>query len=201
MVTERAICPGSSAALIYLEWLGVDAVWLTPIYRSPMLDFGYDIADFCSVDPLFGSLDDFDRLIDLLHARGIRLILDFVPNHTSVEHAWFKESRSSRLNPKRNWYVWADPEPNGGPPNNWLSRFGGSAWQWDEGTGQYYYHSFLLEQPDLNWRNPPWLTSSASGWGAGAVVFASTRALFSPRTRCCATSRPIQRHAKNPRRR
>jgi len=106
--------PGLISRLDYLEWLGVDSVWLTPIYRSQMLDFGYDIADFCAVDPLFGSLDDFDRLIDLLHARGIRLILDFVPNHTSVEHAWFKESRSSRLNPKRNWYVWADPESDGG---------------------------------------------------------------------------------------
>jgi alpha-glucosidase len=150
----RGDLPGLISRIDYLDWLGIDAVWLTPIYRSQMLDLGYDIADFCSIDPLFGTLDDFERLVDLLHTRGIRLILDFVPNHTSIEHAWFKESRSSRSNPKRNWYLWADPEPNGGPPNNWLSRFGGSAWQWDEGTSQYYYHSFLVEQPDLNWRNP-----------------------------------------------
>jgi alpha-glucosidase len=138
----------------YLEWLGVDAVWLTPFYRSPMLDFGYDIADFCDVDPVFGSLTDFDRLVEELHARDIRVILDFVPNHTSDRHPWFVESRSSRSSPKRAWYVWADADADGGPPNNWLSRFGGSAWQWDEMTEQYYYHAFLPEQPDLNWRNP-----------------------------------------------
>jgi alpha-glucosidase len=145
--------PGLIRRIEYLEWLGIEAVWLTPIYRSPMLDFGYDIADFCAVDRLFGSIEDFDRLISLLHARDIRVILDFVPNHTSDQHPWFEESRSSRTNPKRDWYVWADPASNGGPPNNWLSRFGGSAWQWDEPTRQYYYHSFLKEQPDLNWRN------------------------------------------------
>jgi alpha-glucosidase len=138
----------------YLVWLGIDAVWLTPIYKSPMLDLGYDISDFCAVDPMFGTLEDFDRLVENLHARNIRLILDFVPNHTSDQHPWFIESRSSRESAKRNWYVWADPSPDGGPPNNWLSRFGGSAWQWDQDSGQYYYHSFLLEQPDLNWHNP-----------------------------------------------
>jgi alpha-glucosidase len=137
----------------YLEWLGIDAVWLTPIYPSPMLDFGYDIVDFCGVDPMFGTLADFDRLVEELHARDIRLILDFVPNHTSNRHPWFTESRSSRSNAKRDWYVWADASSNGGSPNNWLSRFGGSAWRWDEETEQYYYHSFLVEQPDLNWRN------------------------------------------------
>lgn len=139
--------------LDHLTWLGVDAVWLTPIYPSPMRDFGYDISDFCAIDPLYGSFADFDELLARLHARGLKLILDFVPNHTSDEHAWFVESRSSRESPKRNWYVWADAGPDGGPPNNWLSRFGGSAWQWDEATSQYYYHSFLAEQPDLNWRN------------------------------------------------
>src|SRR5690349_14014204 len=144
---------GLIARIDYLEWLGIDAVWLTPIYRSPMLDMGYDISDFCAVDRRFGKLEDFDRLLALLHKRGIRLILDFVPNHTSDQHPWFQESRSSRTNPKREWYVWADGGPDGGPPNNWLSRFGGSAWRWDEGSGQYYYHSFLQEQPDLNWRN------------------------------------------------
>jgi len=119
-----------------------------------MLDLGYDIADYCAVDPIFGSLDDFDRLVEKLHQRDIRVILDFVPNHTSDQHAWFVDSRSSRASAKRDWYVWADASVNGGPPNNWLSRFGGSAWQWDDATGQYYYHSFLRQQPDLNWRNP-----------------------------------------------
>jgi len=145
---------GLIGRLDYLSWLGVDALWLTPIYRSPMRDFGYDIADFCSVDPRFGSFKDFDELVAALHARDMRIILDFVPNHTSDEHPWFAESRSSRSNPNRDWYVWADPAENGGPPNNWLSRFGGSAWEWDEATGQYFYHAFLKEQPDLNWRNP-----------------------------------------------
>ena len=121
--------PGLIRRLDYLEWLGVDAVWLTPIYRSPMLDLGYDIAGFCAIDPVFGTMQDFDRLVDRLHARDMRVILDFVPNHTSDRHPWFKESRASRSNPKREWYVWADAGPNGGPPNNWLSRFGGSAWQ------------------------------------------------------------------------
>lgn len=145
--------PGLIARIDYLEWLGIEAVWLTPFYRSPMLDLGYDISDFCGVDGLFGNMEDFDRLLALLHQRDIRLILDFVPNHTSDQHPWFQESRSSRVNPKRSWYVWADGGPDGAPPNNWLSRFGGSAWRWDDSTGQYYYHSFLAEQPDLNWRN------------------------------------------------
>jgi alpha-glucosidase len=146
--------PGLISRLDYLASLGIGAVWLSPVYSSPMLDFGYDIADFTSIDPLFGTLRDFDRLLAGLHARGIRLILDFVPNHTSDQHPWFKEARSSRANPKRDWYVWSDPAANGGPPNNWLSRFGGSAWERDETTGQFYYHAFLKEQPDLNWRNP-----------------------------------------------
>ncbi len=146
--------PGLISRIDHLDWLGVSAVWLTPIFRSPMRDFGYDITDFCDIDPLFGTMQDFDRLLEMLHQRGIRLILDFVPNHTSDAHPWFKESRSSRSSEKRNWYVWADACADGGPPNNWLSRFGGSAWEWDERTEQYYYHSFLLEQPDLNWRNP-----------------------------------------------
>jgi alpha-glucosidase len=138
----------------YLAWIGVDAVWLCPIYPSPMLDFGYDIADFCAVGAQFGSLADFDRLLEALHSRGIRLLLDFVPNHTSDQHPWFKDSRSSPQSPKRDWYLWVDPAPDGGPPNNWLSRFGGSAWKWDSASGQYYYHAFLPQQPDLNWRNP-----------------------------------------------
>jgi alpha-glucosidase len=146
--------PGLLSRMDYLAWLGVGAVWLSPLYRSPMLDFGYDIADFTSVDPLFGTLADFDRVLAGLHERGIRLVLDFVPNHTSDQHQWFIEARSSRADPKRDWYVWSDPAGDGGPPNNWLSRFGGSAWEWDETTGQFYYHAFLKEQPDLNWRNP-----------------------------------------------
>ncbi len=139
--------------LDYLTWLGVDAVWLGPIFPSPMADFGYDVADYCDVDPIFGTLADLDRLIAEAHRRGLRIILDFVPNHTSDRHPWFVESRSSRTSPKRDWYVWADPRPDGGPPNNWASMFGGSGWQLDEATGQYYYHAFLAEQPDLNWRN------------------------------------------------
>lgn len=145
--------PGLLDRIDYLHWLGVDAIWLTPVFRSPMLDLGYDIADFCAIDPLFGTLQDFDILVERLHGRDMRLILDFVPNHTSDRHPWFVESRASRTAPKRAWYVWADAGLDGGPPNNWLSRFGGSAWQWDEETEQYYYHSFLIEQPDLNWRN------------------------------------------------
>jgi alpha-glucosidase len=139
---------GIASRLDYLRSLGIDALWLSPIYPSPMKDFGYDVADYTAVDPLFGTLADFDRLIEAAHARSLKVILDFVPNHTSDEHPWFKESRSSRCNPKRDWYLWRDA------PNNWLSCFGGSAWQFDAATGQYYYHAFLPEQPDLNWRNP-----------------------------------------------
>jgi alpha-glucosidase len=140
--------------LDYCEWLGVDAIWLSPIYPSPMADFGYDVSDYTGVHPLFGTLERFDALQEEIKRRGLRLILDYVPNHTSDQHPWFLESRSSRDNPKRDWYLWRDPAPGGGPPNNWLSNFGGSAWAWDEATGQYYYHAFLDAQPDLNWRNP-----------------------------------------------
>ena len=152
---------GLLSRLDYLEWLGIGAVWLTPIYPSPMLDLGYDISDFCDVHPEFGTLEQFDSLLEELHRRDVRLILDFVPNHTSDQHAWFTESRASCRNPKRDWYLWADPRPDGGSPNNWQSRFGGSAWQWDEQSGQYYYHSFLREQPDLNWRNAEVRTAMA----------------------------------------
>jgi len=145
---------GVRRRLDYLVRLGVDAVWLSPIFPSPMADFGYDIADYCGVDPIFGTLEDFDRLIGQAHARGLKLILDFVPNHTSEAHPWFAESRSSRSSPKRDWYIWRDPAPGGGPPNNWISNFGGSAWTFDEASGQYYHHAFLEQQPDLNWRNP-----------------------------------------------
>ena len=137
----------------YLQSLGIDAVWLTPIQKSPMRDFGYDIADYCDIDPRFGSLADFDQLVTALHTTGIRLILDLVPNHTSSDHPWFNESRSSRTNAKADWYLWADAGANGGPPNNWQSRFSGSAWEWSPERQQYYCHTFLVEQPDLNWRN------------------------------------------------
>jgi alpha-glucosidase len=145
---------GIRQRLDYLVWLGVNAIWISPIYPSPMADFGYDVSDYCEVAPQFGTLTDFDRLIEETHRRGLKLILDFVPNHTSDQHAWFRQSRSSRDNPKRNWYIWRDPAPGGGPPNNWLSQFGGPAWELDPHTGQYYYHAFLDKQPDLNWRNP-----------------------------------------------
>jgi alpha-glucosidase len=146
--------PGLVSRLDYLRWLGVDAVWISPIYPSPMKDFGYDVADYTGIHPLFGTLEDFDRLLHEAHARDLKVVLDFVPNHSSDQHAWFRESRASRANPRRDWYIWRDPAPDGGPPNNWLSCFGGSAWQLDPATGQYYYHAFLPEQPDLNWRNP-----------------------------------------------
>jgi alpha-glucosidase len=146
--------PGIASKLDYLRWLGVDAVWISPVYPSPMKDFGYDVSDYSGIHPLFGTLADFDRLLAQAHARELKVILDFVPNHTSDQHPWFLESRASRDSPRRHWYVWRDPAPGGGPPNNWLSCFGGSAWQLDQATGQYYYHAFLAEQPDLNWRNP-----------------------------------------------
>jgi alpha-glucosidase len=145
---------GINERLDYLSWLDVDAIWISPIYPSPMADFGYDVSDYCDIDPLFGSLDDFDQLVGSAHRRGIKIILDFVPNHTSEQHPWFIESRASRSNPKRDWYIWHDGKADGSPPNNWLSQFGGPAWTLDKATGQYYLHSFLREQPDLNWRNP-----------------------------------------------
>ncbi len=144
---------GIRRRLDYLQWLQVDAIWISPIYPSPMADFGYDVADYCGIDPVFGTFDDFDRLIAEAHTRDLKVILDFVPNHTSDRHPWFVESRAARNNPKRGWYIWRDPKPDGSPPNNWMSNFGGSAWTLDEATGQYYYHAFLREQPDLHWRN------------------------------------------------
>ena len=145
---------GIELRMDYFVDLGVDAIWLSPIFPSPMADFGYDVSDYTGVDPLFGSLEDFDRLLAAAHRRGLKLLLDLVPNHSSDQHPWFIESRSSRDAPKRDWYIWRDPTPDGGPPNNWISDFGGSSWEWDEATGQYYLHAFLKEQPDLNWRNP-----------------------------------------------
>jgi len=157
--------PGITSRLDYLVSLGIDAIWISPFYPSPMADFGYDVSDYTNVDPLFGTLADFDALFAAAHNRGLRVILDFVPNHTSDQHPWFLQSKSSRdqrANPKRNWYLWHDAAPAGDDwqpaktryPNNWMSQFGGSAWEWDQPTEQFYLHSFLKEQPDLNWRNP-----------------------------------------------
>ena len=151
---------GILARLDHLVDLGVDALWISPFYPSPMADFGYDVADYTNVDPLFGTLEDFDRLLEGVHARGLKLILDFVPNHSSDKHPWFLASRSSKEDPKRDWYIWRDPAPfqpgdtAPRPPNNWMSNFGGPAWTYDHTTGQFYLHSFLPQQPDLNWRNP-----------------------------------------------
>ena len=171
---------GIRRRLDYLAWLGVDGLWVSPIYPSPMADFGYDVADYCDIDPLFGTLADFDRLVAEAHARGLKVILDFVPNHTSDRHPWFLESRSSRESLKRDWYIWRDPKPDGSPPNNWLSEFGGPAWTFDLATSQYYYHAYLEEQPDLNWRNPEvqaamlevlrfWLDRGVDGFRVDAI--------------------------------
>ncbi|MGI8704089.1 MAG: alpha-amylase family glycosyl hydrolase [Candidatus Limnocylindrales bacterium] len=153
--------PGITARLNHLNdgtpgSLGIDAIWISPFYRSPMADFGYDVADYRDVDPRFGTLHDFDELLGQAHQRGIRVIVDLVPNHTSDQHPWFQEARSSLHNPKRDWYVWADPKPDGSPPNGWRSVFKpvGPAWTLDKATGQYYLHLFLPQQPDLNWWNP-----------------------------------------------
>jgi alpha-glucosidase len=145
---------GIRRRLDHISDLGVGAIWLSPIFCSPMADFGYDVSDYYDIDPLFGDMAVFDRLLQEAHARGLKLLLDFVPNHSSSQHRWFRESRSNRHNSKRDWYIWRDAARDGGPPNNWMSNFGGSAWTWDEATDQYYYHAFLAEQPDLNWRNP-----------------------------------------------
>jgi alpha-glucosidase len=170
---------GIRARLDYLVELGVDAVWISPIFPSPMADFGYDVSDYTDVHPLFGDLAAFDWLLAAAHARGLKVILDFVPNHTSDQHPWFVASRSSRRDPKRDWYIWRDGK-EGGPPNNWVSEFGGSSWTWDAATQQYYYHAFLKEQPDLNWRNPQvceamldvlrfWLDRGVDGFRVDAI--------------------------------
>jgi alpha-glucosidase len=171
---------GITSRLDYLHDLGVGAIWITPMYPSPLVDFGYDVADYTALDPLYGTLADFDHLMAEAKKRNIRVIMDFVPNHTSDQHPWFKESRSSRTNPKRDWYIWRDGKGPGQPPNNWQSWFGHSAWQFDPATGQYYYHHFYVEQPDLNWRNPEvrkamydamrfWLDRGVAGFRLDAV--------------------------------
>ena len=164
--------------------LGVDAIWLSPFFTSPMKDFGYDVADYCNVDPLFGTLTDFDILLSEAHARGLKVMIDYVPNHTSDHHPWFLESASATHNPKADWYTWVDPKPDGSAPNNWLSVFGGSAWTWNESRRQYYLHTFLTEQPDLNWDNPDvrrammdvlrfWMDRGVDGIRADAVRWIS----------------------------
>jgi alpha-glucosidase len=147
--------PGLRARLDHLAWLGVDAVWLSPVFPSPMHDFGDDVSDYCDVDPTFGTLADLDALVADAHGLGLKVLLDWVPNHTSHEHPWFIESRASTDSPKRSWYVWRDPGPGGAAPNNWVAAFtNASAWDHDERTGQDYLHLFLPEQPDLNWAEP-----------------------------------------------
>jgi alpha-glucosidase len=145
---------GIVARLDYLEWLGVNAIWLSPCFPSPLKELGYDVSDYCNIEPRFGSLKVFDRLLDEAHRRDLRVILDWVGNHTSAQHPWFRDARSSRKSQRRNWYLWHDARPDGSPPNNWVSVFGGSVWQWDAATAQYYLHTFLDSQPDLNWREP-----------------------------------------------
>jgi alpha-glucosidase len=185
--------PGIISRLDYLVELGITAVWISPIYPSPMADFGYDVADYCDIDPVFGTVADFDVLVVELHRRDLKLILDFVPNHTSIEHAWFRASRSARTDPKRDWYIWRDPGPDGGPPSNWLSEFGGPAWTWDASTQQFYYHAFLADQPDLNWRNPQvqeamfdvmrfWLARGVDGFRVDAIhmLFESEQLIENP---------------------
>jgi len=145
---------GVTAKLGYIASLGVDGIWLSPFFTSPMHDFGYDVADYLDVDPVFGSLADFDRLLAEAHNRGLKVIIDQIYSHTSDRHAWFRQSRHSRKGPRHDWYVWADARPDGAPPNNWLSYFGGPAWSWDTQRRQYYLHNFLAQQPDLNFHNP-----------------------------------------------
>jgi alpha-glucosidase len=175
--------PGITAHLDHVVALGADAIWLSPIYPSPLHDFGYDISDYTDVAPEFGSLADLDALVLAAHERGLRLLLDLVPCHTSVEHPWFLEARRSRGDPRRDWYIWADPGADGKPPNNWVANFGGPSWTLEPATGQYYLHSFYPEQPDLNWRNPAvaaaiheamrfWLDRGVDGFRVDAIAHA-----------------------------
>jgi len=168
--------------LPYVAALGVDAIWVSPFFPSPMRDFGYDISEYCDVDPRFGTLADLDRLVETAHALGLKVLIDLVLSHTSSAHPWFAESRSSRDNAKADWYVWANASPDGTPPNNWLSLFGGSAWQWDTERGQYYLHNFLASQPDLNYHCPEvraavldvarfWLARGIDGFRLDVVNF------------------------------
>ena len=174
---------GVTARLDYVAALGVDAIWLSPFYTSPMQDFGYDVADYCNVDPIFGTLADFDALVARAHALGLKVTIDQVYAHTSDQHGWFAESRASRANDKADWYVWANARSDGSPPNNWQSVFGGPAWTWDARRGQYYMHNFLTSQPQLNVHNPDlqdalldvarfWLDRGVDGFRIDAINFA-----------------------------
>jgi alpha-glucosidase len=174
--------PGITASLDYVASLGVDAVWLSPFFKSPMKDFGYDVSDYCDVDPIFGTLQDFDRLLQKAHALGLKIVIDQVFSHTSDQHPWFRESCQDRDNPRADWYVWADPKIDGSPPTNWQSVFGGPAWTWNARRGQYYLHNFLTEQPDLNVHNPQvqeallecarfWFQRGVDGFRLDAVNF------------------------------
>ncbi|MBA3048026.1 MAG: alpha-glucosidase, partial [Brevundimonas sp.] len=174
---------GIAARLDHIASLGVDAVWISPFFTSPMKDFGYDVADYCDVDPVFGTLADFDRLIARAHALGLRIITDLVLAHTSDQHPWFRDSRQSRTGPRADWYVWADAKPDGSPPSNWQSVFAGPAWTWDARRGQYYLHNFLPEQPQLNLHNGAvqdalldaarfWLDRGVDGFRFDAINFA-----------------------------
>lgn len=173
---------GITKRLDYIKRLGVDAIWVTPFFPSPNKDFGYDVADYKGVAREYGTMRDWDMLTREARKRGIRVLVDLVVNHSSDQHPWFRESRSSRSNPKRDWYVWRDPAPDGGPPTNWQSIFGGSTWEYDKATGQYYYHIFMAQQPDLNWANPDvqaamhdvmrfWLRHGASGFRLDATPY------------------------------
>ncbi|WP_435202214.1 alpha-amylase family glycosyl hydrolase [Qipengyuania sp. 902] len=175
--------PGITRRLPYVASLGVDAIWISPFFVSPMKDFGYDVADYCDVDPIFGTLSDFDALVARAHELGLKVLIDQVYSHTSDEHPWFAESRSDRTNPKNDWYVWADAKPDGSPPSNWQSVFGGPAWTWDARRGQYYLHNFLSSQPQLNLHNPQaqqaildvmrfWLDRGVDGFRIDALNFA-----------------------------
>lgn len=180
--------------LDYVKSLGIDTIWISPIYKSPMKDFGYDVADYCDIDPLFGNLDDFKQLVDSAHSKGIKVLMDFVPSHTSDQHPWFIESKSSTNNPKRDWYIWKETKPDGSPPNNWVSVFGGSMWEFNADSGQYYLHSFVKEQPDLNWRNPEvkeamfnvlrfWMDHGVDGFRIDAInhIFKDVKFLDEPK--------------------
>jgi len=145
---------GISSKMNYLHDLGVDAIWITPCYPSPQVDFGCDVSDYRNIDPMYGTPADFDRMVAEGKKNGVRVIMDFVPNHTSDQHPWFLDSKSSRTSAHRDWYIWRDGKGPGDPPNNWISTFGGSAWKFDATTNQFYYHYFYAQQPDLNWRNP-----------------------------------------------
>ena len=196
--------PGITASLDYVASLGVDAIWLSPFFKSPMKDFGYDVSDYCDVDPIFGTLQDFDRLLHTAHGFGLKVIIDQVFSHTSDQHAWFRQSSQDRVNARADWYVWADPKIDGSPPTNWQSIFGGSAWSWNARRGQYYLHNFLAEQPDLNVHNPQvqealldcarfWFEKGVDGFRLDAINFALHDVLLRDNPAAPAGDRPRTR--------